>query len=256
MAYYINCVSTNITARGDLKQLIPDMNMRRRMSSFVKMGVGVALETMDRFGDSEEIDAIVTATAFGCVTDSEKFLTSLIDSEEQMLNPTPFIQSTFNTIGANIAILCKNHSYNMTHSHGVTSFESALLDAMLRIDAGESATVLIGAMDEKNGSLMKIMERMRIAKEGECADVAVFFVLTAQKQEKSVAMIESFCFGDEGEESERTLRVSEMNLNGCFVASALLLSQGVEMVTNGAREVTIVNDSFGKVHTKMKIRCI
>ena len=49
----------------DVKTLIPDMNMRRRMSRVVKMGVTTALETLHAFDKFGTIDAIVTATHLG-----------------------------------------------------------------------------------------------------------------------------------------------------------------------------------------------
>ena len=65
-----------------------------------------------------------------------------------MLNPTPFIQSTFNTVGAQIALLRGLHCYNTTYANRWTSFENALTDAALRIGAGLSRAVLVGAFDD------------------------------------------------------------------------------------------------------------
>ena len=134
MAYYINSIFTFDRVATDIKELIPDMNMRRRMSRFVKMGVSTAIESLNDFDDN--IDAIITSTPLGCIADSEKFLNAIIENNEQMLNPTPFIQSTFNTVGAQIGLITKNNCYNMTYSHLDISFESAVLDAVLRIDLG------------------------------------------------------------------------------------------------------------------------
>lgn len=54
-----------------------------------------------------KVDAIITATGLGCLADTEKFMNALMDNREQMLNPTAFIQSTFNTVGAQLALLLK-----------------------------------------------------------------------------------------------------------------------------------------------------
>lgn len=52
----------------------------------------------------ESVDAIITGTGLGCIEDSEKFLKSILDNKEEFLTPTSFIQSTHNTVGAQIAL--------------------------------------------------------------------------------------------------------------------------------------------------------
>ena len=44
-------------------------------------------------------------------------MNALMDNREQMRNPTAFIQSTFNTVGAQLALLLKIHAYNVTYVH-------------------------------------------------------------------------------------------------------------------------------------------
>lgn len=138
MKVYVNCITSGAELRSDIKVLIPEMNLRRRMSRVVKSGVAAGIESLLEFGARAPIDAIITATGLGCIADSEKFLDGLIAGDETMLNPTPFIQSTFNTVGAQIALLRGLHCYNTTYVHRWTSFENALTDAALRIGAGWS----------------------------------------------------------------------------------------------------------------------
>ena len=57
------------------------------------------------------------------------FLRKMIEFEEKMLSPTAFIQSTHNTVGAQIALLLKCHHYNNTIVHRAFSFENALTEA-------------------------------------------------------------------------------------------------------------------------------
>ena len=110
-----------------------------------------------------------------------KFFNSIIDYNEKLLPPTPFIQSTFNTIGAQIALLTSNNSYNNTYVHRGISFESALVDAMLQIKE-ENATVLVGAMDEMNPTVRDILTRLGWAKDYHIGEGAVFFTLSADKR--------------------------------------------------------------------------
>ena len=189
MKAYVNCITSGAELRSDIKVLIPEMNLRRRMSHVVKSGVAAGIESLLEFGARAPIDAIITATGLGCIADSEKFLDGLIAGDETMLNPTPFIQSTFNTVGAQIALLRGLHCYNTTYAHRWTSFENALTDAALRIGAGWSQAVLVGAFDETTPSVEKVLQRLRVAQEGRWGESSVFFVLTAERFDCSVAEI-------------------------------------------------------------------
>ena len=141
----------------DYKDIIANATLRRRMSRIVKMGVACGLECMGELSP-EKIGGIITATGLGCLVDTEKFLNNLLNNEERMLNPTPFIQSTFNTIGAQIALIHQIHAYNMTYVHRGLSFESALLDAMMKIEEGNE-NILVGAMDEMTETSYIIQQR-------------------------------------------------------------------------------------------------
>jgi len=146
----------------DYKTCISDATLRRRMSRVVKMGVSAALHCVNLAEVQPE--AIITATGLGCLADTEKFLDALTNNELQ-LNPTPFIQSTFNTVGAQIALMLGNHGYNNTYVHRGFSFESALLDAMMQIDEGVNH-VLAGCFDETTDTGFEIMRRLGFWKEG------------------------------------------------------------------------------------------
>jgi len=121
-------------------------SMIRRMSVGVKMGV-VASSIALKEADISVPEAIVTGSGMGCLRDSEKFLKNIIDNEEQFLTPTAFIQSTHNTVGAQIALGLGCKSYNVTYVHDATSFETSLMDAMMMFDEGEQ-NVLVGGVEE------------------------------------------------------------------------------------------------------------
>ena len=99
-----------------------------------------------------------------------RFLQDMIDSDEQQLKPTPFIQSTHNTVASLIAILTANHGYNATYSqgkqsmecaftrnhgynctwsHGAHSYEQALRDAQTQIQLGLIRSALVLEFDEQ-----------------------------------------------------------------------------------------------------------
>lgn len=184
---YINA-ATQYNNEWDIKQLITDANMRRRMSTLVKMGVATGLKCLAQANVTTP-DSIITATAYGCLADSEKFLAAALSSDEQNLPPTPFIQSTFNTIGSQLAILTHCNGYNMTFVNRQQSFTDALIDACLEIADGKH-TVLLGYADEQTATLHNIIERM--GKYGTALpqnNSAWFFLLSDQKTEQTIAEI-------------------------------------------------------------------
>lgn len=136
----LNCIEPDYTQYVDPKLI-------RRMSRIIKMGVAAAMETLQQAGVKNP-DAIITGTAYGCLADTDAFLTRLVEFKEELLSPTAFIQSTHNTVGAQIALQLKCHNYNNTYVHRGSSFESAMMDAISLINEGEANDVLVGAVDE------------------------------------------------------------------------------------------------------------
>jgi 3-oxoacyl-[acyl-carrier-protein] synthase II len=142
-----------------------DPKLLRRMSRVIKMGVVTASACLQDAGETDP-GAIITGTAFGCMEDSDLFLQQLIARNEESLPPTPFIQSTHNTVGAQIALMLKCHHYNNTFAHGGVAFENALLDAILLLKDGETKTALVGGIDEITDSSYTIMSRFGFYKNG------------------------------------------------------------------------------------------
>ncbi|HCL82884.1 MAG TPA: beta-ketoacyl synthase, partial [Chitinophagaceae bacterium] len=134
-----------------------DNKMIRRMSRIVKMGVASAMTCLNNAG-VEKPDSILTATAYGCLEDTSAFLRRMIEFEEKLLSPTAFIQSTHNTVGAQIALLLKCHGYNNTIVHRAFSFENALMESRLLLQEGKGP-VLVGAIDEITEDRHAILSR-------------------------------------------------------------------------------------------------
>jgi 3-oxoacyl-[acyl-carrier-protein] synthase II len=175
----------NETSDNFFKALEPDYTtfidskMIRRMSRIVKMGVAASATCLRNAG-VEMPAAILTATAYGCLEDSASFLRNMIEFDEQMLSPTAFIQSTHNTVGAQIALLLKCHNYNNTIVHRAFSFENALTEAMLLLEEGISP-VLVGAIDEITKDRHAILSRFGLYKKDSgnmAGEGAAFFLLS------------------------------------------------------------------------------
>ncbi len=168
----------------DVKALIPDSNMRRRMSSIIKMGVAAAMKSLQELPETKP-DAIITTTWLGCLTDSEKFLKNITENGENLLNPTPFIQSTFNAVGGQIALLTKNHSYNNTYTDRKDGLTNAMLDAYMLIKEGKARSVLVGIMNETTPTLELIIENINKGEATAAAKCtlpehgATFFIVSA-----------------------------------------------------------------------------
>ncbi|MHA4843399.1 beta-ketoacyl synthase chain length factor [Flavitalea antarctica] len=138
-----------------------DPKMIRRMSRIIKMGVATASLCLKQAGlDAPE--AIVTGSAYGCLEDTGVFLNRMNEFGEEMLNPTSFIQSTHNTVGAQIALQVKCYGYNNTFAHRGFSFENALLDGILLLKDKEVSNVLVGAADEITNISYAILNRFGI----------------------------------------------------------------------------------------------
>src|SRR5690606_39813906 len=68
------------------KAFIPPAAIRR-MAKGIKMGVATSVQALQK-AELKQVDAIITGTGMGCSLDSEKFLKSILDNNEQFLTPT------------------------------------------------------------------------------------------------------------------------------------------------------------------------
>jgi len=120
----------------------------RRMSRIMQMTISTAMEALKVAGISSP-DAIITGTGRGGVTDMEHFVKDMIRLDEGPMNPTQFIQSTYNSPNGWIAMQSTSTGYNQTYVHRGSSFELALLDAqMMMAETGEPLHILAGCFDE------------------------------------------------------------------------------------------------------------
>jgi len=136
----------------------------RRMGRLLKRSVVTAVEAL---GQHETPDAIITGTGLGCIANTEKFLSAMIDNDEEFLQPTYFMQSTHNTISSQDAQHLKCHGYNCTYSHRGTSFDSSLLDAFLQMQAGCIHSALVGGHDEMTPDYFNMLGKIGYWKTGD-----------------------------------------------------------------------------------------
>lgn len=132
----------------------------RRMSKPLKMAISAAMQCLEEAGVKTP-DAIVTGTGRGSVTDMETLVKDMIRLDEEALNPTLFIQSTYNSPNGWIAMQSGCTGYNQTYVHRGCSFELALLDAQLLVlEEGPQTTALVGCYDEMTEDYFHIKGRI------------------------------------------------------------------------------------------------
>lgn len=180
---YISGTSYVSADEPDYKEVITDANSRRRMGRLLKMAVWCGLKSLDGV-PSERVAGIITSTGAGFMKDTISFGSSIFDREETLLNPSPFMQSTFNTASGYIALIRKIHAYNTTYVQQADGFAASLVDAaMLLDDAGEGNVALVGAFDEVTPEVDVIRQRLDLYRVGDgflpLGEGAAAFLLSA-----------------------------------------------------------------------------
>jgi 3-oxoacyl-[acyl-carrier-protein] synthase III len=155
----------------------------RRLSRILKMGMATSMKAIKQAANPQ-IDAIIAGTGFGCLDDTARFLLKMIDPDDRSMNPTAFIQSTYNTISSLVAINLKNNGYNNTFVHSGFSFESALDDAILLLKTGEARNVLVGGVDELTTEVYDLLKRLQKAR------------IKTKKKELSLQPAKTYLFGE------------------------------------------------------------
>lgn len=181
--FYISGTSYVSADEPDYKEVITDANSRRRMGRLLKMAVWCGLKSLDGV-PSERVAGIITSTGAGFMKDTISFGSSIFDREETLLNPSPFMQSTFNTASGYIALIRKIHAYNTTYVQQADGFAASLVDAaMLLDDAGEGNVALVGAFDEVTPEVDVIRQRLGLYRVGDgflqLGEGAAAFLLSA-----------------------------------------------------------------------------
>ena len=149
----------------DVKALIPDANLRRRMGPLLRLAAACGMAALENV-DPGNVAGIITSTGLGFMKDTVNFADMLIDRNEEMLNPSPFMQSTFNTVSGYIALLGGIRTYNTAYVHRSGGFAAALTDAMMLVeDTGRN--VLAGGFDEASPEVDEYRRKLGCWKRGD-----------------------------------------------------------------------------------------
>ena len=243
----------------DFKQFLNPMQARR-MGLILKRAIAVSLTALKDAG-IECPDAIFTGTGLGCMENTENFLSAMCRDGEEMLPPTYFMMSTHNTISSAVAILLRCHGYNCTYSQKDISFESALLDAFIQLQAGRMGNALVGSHDETTPDTYRLLRGAGYFDDTvTAAEASSAFVLSADSGSLSLskgplceladvqilhspANLESIV---KEYKASRILRSSDyFTLFGkCFSASGLGVYEAAMRIAKGLdKDILVVNDA-------------
>ena len=130
----------------DFKAYINPIQMRR-LSRMLRIGLSAATICL-RNSKITMPDGIITATGYGFLDETAKFLKELLEQGEKQLTPTYFMQGTSNALAGLVALTIKCMGYNNTYASKGVGFENALTDTMMQLNENASLNFLIGAYDE------------------------------------------------------------------------------------------------------------
>jgi len=197
------------THQPNYKDLIPAMKIRR-MSRIMRMSNFAALTALKQ-AEVKIPQAINVGTGYGCLVDTEKFLSTLLDNNEEFSNPSAFINSTHNTLAGSLAILLGAKGQNFTFVHAENSFESALIDANISLTEGSYSDILVGGADEKTEILESLSTHFM---EESIGEGAAFLSLSNAKKDNSFASIKGIMIESQSKDQQAFLSAfyKEMNL--------------------------------------------
>ncbi|HKH63021.1 MAG TPA: beta-ketoacyl synthase chain length factor [Flavitalea sp.] len=155
VAYNNNVLSCIVP---EFKEYINPIQLRR-LSRMLRIGLTAAIICTRDSGNTKP-DGIITATGYGFLNDTAKFVSEMLDQGEKHLTPTFFMQGTYNALSGLVALTLKCNGYNNTYVNRGFSFETSLRDAMMYLDEGKMQSFLVGAYDEADEVQYKVNSRV------------------------------------------------------------------------------------------------
>src|SRR5688572_25927780 len=244
----------------DFKAYINPIQMRR-LSRMLRIGLSTAIICL-RNSKITLPDGIITATGYGFLDETAKFLRELLDQKEKQLTPTYFMQGTSNALAGLVALTIKCMGYNNTYASKGIAFENAMTDAMMQLNGNASLNLLIGSYDEdaeiqynasvrashfktefvNNLSLFDTSTRGTIQGEG-----SAFFMLSGKSSASTLCLMSDMdvVYKPEGTELQDAL--------GNFLATNRLNPDDIDLIINGvsgdvrhdAVTNTLIHSRFG-----------
>jgi len=155
VAYHDNVLTSIVP---DFKEYINPVQLRR-LSRMLRIGLTAAIICTRDSGITKP-DGIITATGYGFLNDTAKFVSEMLAQQERHLTPTFFMQGTYNALSGLVALTLKCNGYNNTYVNKGFSFETALHDGMMQLYESNFKTFLIGSYDEADEIQYKVNSRV------------------------------------------------------------------------------------------------
>ncbi|MGC3948080.1 MAG: beta-ketoacyl synthase chain length factor [Chryseolinea sp.] len=130
----------------DFKAYLPAVQLRR-LGRMLRVGLTASIICL-RNSAITTPDGIITATGYGFLEDTERFLREIIERNERQLTPTHFMQGTYNALAGIVGLSLQCTGYNNTYVSKGYALGSALDDAIIQIQNEPELNMLVGAYDE------------------------------------------------------------------------------------------------------------
>ena len=213
----------------------------RRMSRILKMGLGASSICIRGLPESE-IDAIIVGTGLACIIDLENVLFSVLNGNEQGISPISFVNSSHNTVAAQIAMMHKITGYNNTYCHRGASFESALRDALLLLYECEAKCVLVGGIDEYSQHYPSICSEDYKMNNAMLGEGAVFFILENKRRDESFAQLVGVqCFLTKNDEINYQFIMNEIST---FLQKHSIKAADIDIFVSGKNSNCVTNSIY------------
>lgn len=129
----------------------------RRLKRLSKLAMAMAEELRRKVAEPDLPRAVSMGTGWGALSETNDFLTRLMDSGYQFPSPMDFIGSVHNAPAGQAAMLLSARGANLTASGGDYTFEQALLAADL-VTTREAGPTLVLAADEAHAKLTPLFD--------------------------------------------------------------------------------------------------
>jgi 3-oxoacyl-[acyl-carrier-protein] synthase II len=138
----------------DFERHIPKRSLRR-MDRMSRYGLYVAGECLA--ADPEPpIDGVIVGVGQTFAENPAKMLTDIVRNDEGLINPTSFMNSLLSTAAGQMALHWQCSGYTNTYTQRGFSFESALLDASVRLDERPTERYLVAGIDIFNEDYLEL----------------------------------------------------------------------------------------------------
>lgn len=169
ISYHHNSLTSVVP---DFKEYINAIQLRR-LSRMLRIGLTAAIICTRDSGVTKP-DGIITATGYGFLNDTAKFVSEMLGQEEKHLTPTFFMQGTYNALSGLVALTLKCNGYNNTYVNKGFSFETSLHDAIMQLHGKEATSFLVGAYDEAGEVQYKVNSRVNHYKKEHISSLDLF----------------------------------------------------------------------------------